>query len=626
MIQSSDSLLRPHDDLAQVKRRAKEIQRGFRAGETDTSAVVNLHYREPNAEKFKLSHAQLVVARASGFASWPKLKAFVEARIRARGKAVGAPYNATVIRSPQPMQIGWVEPDGANDPAGGLQHTLGGTTAGGATVDVPPSRVWFIEPWGDTSETGWEFVIDEIVQTHAQGLHARGRADDAAMQLIGQLDHLVYLDLGACDRISAEGLKHLASLSRLEYLALRHMNGLTDASLAVLASLPNLRVLRLDENQQLTDGCAVHLESLRQLELVTLGVTSCGDAALQALSGKPDLANLTIGRNTTDAGMALLPDFPALRSWKDGRPTHKIDAYRGPDSGYLGIAGVRITDRGMAHLEQLSGVTKLSLVNYKDQCPLVSDAGCEHITRMPGLKVFELPGRLISDRFLSRIKEMPKITEMSLGGAAATTAGLRELAKTEQITRLGMGFYHNLRPEGLAALAGMPNLTNLSIGSRNLSDDGLACLKNFNAVTWFATSNENCFTDRAFFYIAQIPNLERLTNMYCRRKGPDGKLAYTTGDRSTAYLAEGATNLRSYNIWGSTITDSSLELLAGMPALESLLYYDCNGITDNGIRSLAALPKLNHIDLQCNANLTQTVLTAFDRSVRTNFQPPAHDG
>ena len=620
MTQPYEPLLRPHDDLAQVKRRAKELFRAFRAGETEATALVNLHYREESAEKFKLSNAQLVMARASGFASWPKLKAFVEARMRARGKAVGAPYDGTVVRSQRPMQIGWVDPDGANDPAGGLEHTLGGTTAGGTTVDIPPSRVWFIEPWGDTPEAGWETVVDEIRQHRAPGLHARGRADDAAMRLIGQLEHLVYLDLGACAKITAEGLKHLAAMSKLEYLALRHMEGLTDEALAVLASLKNLRVLRLDENPQITDAGVTGLTSLDYLELVTLGGTACGDDALRILSGKSELANLTLGRNTTDAGLARLSGYPALRTWQDGRPTHKIDAYRGPDTGYLGIAGDRITDAGLVHLEQLSAVTKLALDNFTDRSRLVSDAGCVHITRMARIEGFELPGRLITDRFVAGIKDMPRITELSLWDAAAKEAGLKELARAEQITKLRLGRYHNLTPRGLGALARMPNLTEISIGSRNLPDDGLACLKDFHALRNFGTANENIFTDEAFRYIARIPNLEGLTNMYCRQKGPDGKFVWTTGDRSTEYLSEHATKLRRYHIWASNITDRSLKLLAGRSTIESLLFYRCDRITDAGIRGLAALSRLDAIDLQVNAKLTRAALTAFDRSVRINYQ------
>ena len=64
-------------DLAQLRRRARELQRAVRAGDADAiSAAAELHPRPP--EPFTLSAAQLVVARTYGFASWARLKQHVE--------------------------------------------------------------------------------------------------------------------------------------------------------------------------------------------------------------------------------------------------------------------------------------------------------------------------------------------------------------------------------------------------------------------------------------------------------------------------------------------------------------------------------------------------------------------
>src|SRR5262245_3181161 len=70
--------LREHPDLEQLKRQAKELLEAFTAGQPDAVAEVNAHYRDADAARFALHHAQLVLARAYGFDSWPKLKAYVE--------------------------------------------------------------------------------------------------------------------------------------------------------------------------------------------------------------------------------------------------------------------------------------------------------------------------------------------------------------------------------------------------------------------------------------------------------------------------------------------------------------------------------------------------------------------
>ena len=71
-------ILRKHPDLDQLKRQAKELLNGFLAGQPDAVAEVNTHYHDASASDFALHDAQLVIARAYGFESWPKLKGYVD--------------------------------------------------------------------------------------------------------------------------------------------------------------------------------------------------------------------------------------------------------------------------------------------------------------------------------------------------------------------------------------------------------------------------------------------------------------------------------------------------------------------------------------------------------------------
>ena len=69
--------LRARPDLDQLKRQAKELLHAFVSGSADAVAEVNAHYRDASPDTFALHDAQLVIARAYGFESWPRLKAFV---------------------------------------------------------------------------------------------------------------------------------------------------------------------------------------------------------------------------------------------------------------------------------------------------------------------------------------------------------------------------------------------------------------------------------------------------------------------------------------------------------------------------------------------------------------------
>src|SRR5207244_2796829 len=70
-------VLPTHPDLDQLKRQAKELLHAVRAGEPGALSEAVARYPGADPRKFALHDAQLVLARAHGFQSWPRLKAFV---------------------------------------------------------------------------------------------------------------------------------------------------------------------------------------------------------------------------------------------------------------------------------------------------------------------------------------------------------------------------------------------------------------------------------------------------------------------------------------------------------------------------------------------------------------------
>jgi ankyrin repeat protein len=64
--------------LEQLRKQAKDLLQSYRSGVPAAISEVNQFERKPDSAAFALNDAQRVVARAYGFASWPKLKAFVD--------------------------------------------------------------------------------------------------------------------------------------------------------------------------------------------------------------------------------------------------------------------------------------------------------------------------------------------------------------------------------------------------------------------------------------------------------------------------------------------------------------------------------------------------------------------
>ena len=65
-------------NLDQLRKQAKDLLKSYRSGDPEAVAEVGRFERDPLAARFTLTDAQRVLARAYGFQSWPKLKAFVD--------------------------------------------------------------------------------------------------------------------------------------------------------------------------------------------------------------------------------------------------------------------------------------------------------------------------------------------------------------------------------------------------------------------------------------------------------------------------------------------------------------------------------------------------------------------
>ena len=112
-------------DLDQLRRQAKDLLDAFRHGDADATADVHAHYGRPDATAFALHDAQLVLARAYGFDSWPKLKAFVDGvtvqrLVHAIGTGDLAAVQSMVKARPELVHLDV----GANDEHQALHHAV----------------------------------------------------------------------------------------------------------------------------------------------------------------------------------------------------------------------------------------------------------------------------------------------------------------------------------------------------------------------------------------------------------------------------------------------------------------------------------------------------------------------
>ena len=380
-------------------------------------------------------------------------------------------------------------------------------------------------------------------------------------------------------------------MPQLRRLNLSGCGRLTDHGLAVLRHLPELRDFEMTWQAGVSDAGVANLRFCEHLESVNLMGSPAGDGAIEALQGKSALRRFSTGRLVTDAGLALLHNFPLLREW-DGGPDEKAPR--------LMIDGP-FTDAGLANLAGLRGVRELDLFRHVKQ---VTAAGFAHLVRMPNILSLGCDGALSSDEAMAHIGAMPRLRKLRAQESVATDAGFEALSRSQTLESFWGRVCPNFGSRGFMAFSRMPALRGLGIGLKNVDDRALSSLPDFPALRELTPIG---LADDGFRHVGRCLGLERLTCMYCRE----------TTDVATEQIA--GLRIKYYYAGLTQITDRSLEILGGMDSLEQVDLYECNGVTGRGLVHLAALPRLREVNLDSLPGVAREDTAVFPAHVRVRY-------
>ncbi|MBS1876170.1 MAG: hypothetical protein JSU00_23355 [Acidobacteria bacterium] len=447
-----------------------------------------------------------------------------------------------------------------------LDAVAQGSSPQGAPYAIDPKEPR-ISPRRRLSSTDWEELIGVMKERCIPTLEAGGLMTDDALARIADLDFVTSLKLGGSRELTDDGLLHLARMPQLERLELSEYPGgrLTDRGLQVLRELPNLRRFEMTWQAGITDRGVANLRFCPRLEHVDLMGSPTGDGAIEALQGKPELRVFSTGRMVTDAGLAMLRNFPRMKNASAEGAKLLID---GP-----------FTDAGLAALAGLDGVADLDLFWHVTG---ITPDGFASLALLPNLTVLGADGELSDDIALGHIASLLRLKRLRIQESVASDDGFVSLARSQSIEGIWGRVCPNFGSRGFLAFSTMPSLRTLGIGCANVDDAALSALPKFPALRELTPVG---FTDDGFRHIGRCAALERLTCMYCR----------DTGDAATAHIRDLA--IRYYYAGLTQITDRSLEILGAMPSLEQVELYECLKVTDAGVHSLALSPKLREVHL-----------------------------
>jgi hypothetical protein len=656
----SASRLPARPSLEQLQKQAKELLRQYRAGES--AAIERFRAATPRPADPELPHdaglagAQFVIAREYGLESWAKLKHRIEdlrppgmeqfERLAKELAAACSSDNRNAVRA-----VNWTygtsfasdfhelhemhrclptwfaseirTADLALADARTLVAHLYGFESWAAfrrSVTEPPddprsapvfmssTPPFYKVDWkddrisvqGPQSEKDWETIF-EVMKEHRIASLSAGAMSDAAMKRLPDLDHVTQLHIEGSKALTDEGARQLARMPQLRDLEFGGFTSpITDRGLEALRHLTELRRFQMCWTQGISDAGLANLASCDRLESVNVMGTPAGDGAIRALAGKRHLRRFSTGRGVTDAGLALLHQFPIFKTWHGGEVQLELmSADAGPNR--LLIDGP-FTDAGLASLVGLDGLFGLTFFWH---CPAFTAAGLEPLKHLPNLGFLGCRDEHCDDEAMRYIAAIPRLRMLMGQGAVASDDGFRALSRSQTIEYIWGRECPNLGGRGFAALSEMPALRGLAVSCKNVDDASLARLPRFPALREFMPMD---VPDAGFRHVGRCENLEGLWCMYCRE----------TGDAATEHIA-GLSRLKTYYAGMTRITDRSLDILGRMESLERLEFWQCAGITDAGVANLAGLPRLREITLDGLPGVTREAVALFPAHVRVNY-------
>ena len=390
--------------------------------------------------------------------------------------------------------------------------------------------------------------LDDKGQVVLVNLLNHPRCDDAALEAIKSLPHLVGLDLRGT-KITDAGMVAVGEATSLEELYLGDTS-ITDKGLEPLLRLGSLKVLNL-VNTKITDaGLTKLIGQLKQLTTLNLFKTSVTDAGLKSLKGLEELEVLVLPRSATDESMAVAAERPKLRvlwaieaqvtdagmsKFAGHSVLRELDVSQtavtldgvltfGQQRREVAIASPKgiwaadvltlnpsATEEDLAVLAKHSQLTAIVL-----QATQVPDKALEPLRGLSQLNSISLPPTT-TDAALDMLRGLSKLTNLTLAGAAITNEGAKKLEPHTGLKTLSM-MRTRLTDPATDSLGKLTELNSLWLDQTGVGDAGLKSLKTLTKLELLSL-RETPVSDEGLSALSGLSNLKHLSLAWTRVTG-----------------------------------------------------------------------------------------------------------
>ncbi len=216
-----------------------------------------------------------------------------------------------------------------------------------------------------------------------------------------------------------------------------------------------------------------------------------------------------------------------------------------------------------------------------------SDATLPYLVKAaPDLEYLYLGNTQVSGDGLAALAGLKHLHNLTLPSRSPDNpldgSGLVHLKGLTQLEELQLN-YTGVKAEQLAPLASLTALKRLGLAGNNLTGNGLDWLKALTKLTFLDLEGQP-FTDAGVAHLKGLPSLQEL------------QLNNTAVTGATFDALQTSTDLQTLMLGGSPVTDAGLKKLAGLTKLKAL-YLTGTKVTDAGLGALKGMTGLEELDL-----------------------------
>jgi len=264
-----------------------------------------------------------------------------------------------------------------------------------------------------------------------------------------------------------------------------------------------------------------------------------------------------------------------------------------PNASSAIFTGPGITEKGMEHLAQLTGLRRLDLSDSAITPDVLKMVG-----ELKNLEVLRLRRTGVTDESLAHLAGLSRLRALDLRNTNISDEGMQHIAKLKSLSDLQLE-KSKVNDPGIAMLAGLP-LTSFNVNYcttvSNASLEVLGKITTLRSIQLDATK----ITDDGMVHLAGLKNLTRL-----RIRDTD-----ITGV-GFAHIA-GLTNLERLELRGTSIDDDAVAVIGKWPKINYLDIAECRLVSAEGMKPIGNLTGLTYLGFW-ETKLDDNAMAAFDR-------------